>query len=208
MRLLRLPGFRRSTPDLPKQAVVARPQDALEAQMARLTPIATKYARTKVGDSAPEVVQDAFMSLWDVAYGGGTETPANDTDKLFYRILRRRIVDELRDVRRRKALDTQHVLDISAYLEASTNNAKVAEGELMKGRIEYVIGAMPDKMRTAFLMHRDGNSAHEIASAMQIGVETARWHVSEAKERVRSQLAKDGYELPAPRRRGTTGVQE
>ena len=209
MRPPRLPIMsRRSSPDLPMQVDGARPQDVFRAQMNRLTPAARKYARGEVGNAAKDVLQEAFWQLWRVAYADGAEVPANDTDKLFYRILRRRCADERRDFARRSALADQQVLDISSYLEASTNSAKVAEGSLMRERVDYVIAALPEKKRTAFLMHEQGHNAHEIAAAMGIGYETARWHVAEAQERIRKQLTKDGYELPAPRRRGHAGVEE
>lgn len=209
---MRLPRFplesRRSPPHLPQQVESARPEDVFKAQMGRLTPAAHKYARSEVGSAAKDVLQEAFWQLWQVAYAGGAEVPANDTDKLFYKILRRRCADEKRDFARRHALEDQQVLDISSYLEASTNSAKVAEGSLLRERVDYLVAAMSDKMRTAFLMHEQGHNAHEIAAAMQIGYETARFHVAEAQNRIRKQLAKDGYELPAPRRRGRTGVEE
>lgn len=210
MKLPRLGSLigRGSETGLRKQDKRTRPQDALRAQMGRLTPAARKYARLKVGDAADDVLQEAFMMLWEVAYAGGKALPENDTDKLFYRILRRRIVDELRGVVRRESLDDHHVLDMAAYLEANTNVAKVAEARIMGERVDYLVAALPDKMRSAFLMHRDGYNPREIANALQITPETARWHVAEARGRLRKQLDTDGYELPVPRRRGHAGVEE
>lgn len=210
MQLPRLGSLirRRSKTGLREQETAARPEDALRAQMRRLTRVARKYARGRVGDAADDVLQEAFMTLWQVAYASGKATPEGDTDKLFYRILRRRIVDELRGLSRREELDDHHVLDLASYIEANNNVARVAEAKIMSERVDYLIAAMPDKMRSAFLMHRDGHDAHDIAGALQVSYETARWHVAEARNRLRKQLDTDGYELPAPRSRGQAGVEE
>jgi RNA polymerase sigma factor (sigma-70 family) len=208
---MRLPRFprRRSSPKLPRQEASLRPEAALREQMKRLQAKALKYARSRgLGETSKDAVQEAFWMLWQAAYDNGTETPEENTDKLFWRILRRRVTDTYRDAERRHALDEQHVLDISAYLESATNNLKVAEGALTNERLDYAIGALSEKRRTALLLHRDGHDAHEIAESMHLDYSTARWHVLEAQRHIRRQLNKEGYELPAPRPRGRAGVEE
>lgn len=183
---------------------------AFDAQYGRLLARALRFARRKVGNATCEdVVQEAFMMLWQVAYDDGKDVPAEPTDRLFYRILRRRVVDAKRGTKRRDELDDQQVLDIAGYLERTTDTALVAEGAMIRKRVDYLAETLPPKTAKAYRLHEEGHTPAEIAESLGMSLATARWHVAEAVGLIRRQLIKDGYEIRAPRPRGRhRGPQE
>lgn len=206
---MRLTGSGRDWPRQPlTEASAAKAEKAFTVEFHRLYEPAVRYAKGYVGTAvAEDLVVRAFMKLWETSYEIG-EIPDEDVAPLFFCILRNLMKDSDRDRRRRKVLDDQHVLDISGYLNESTDTARVAEGNMIQARTDYIAATLPPKTRRAYELHTEGFDAFEIAKKMRCGYATARWHVYKAVDRIREQLADDGYDVPTALPRGRRGGKQ
>ena len=172
----------------------------------RLEAEARRYARQRVGNLwADDVVQEAFMSLWDAYYSKGTP-PRERPERLLYRTLRNCIVDRVRSEKSRDPLEDQHTIDITHRLLPRLDSARVADGSLLEARIDYLLGGMPETTSSVFraAMRYDWD-IHAAAAALQLPYNTARGHFLRAKHRLAEALAKDGYSIPPLKPRGRDG---
>lgn len=179
---------------------LARAKAAFEKVYFREYSGACKYvwARTH-GPWAEDLVQDAFLRLWGSCYEQG-DIPHKSPRGLLYQILRDRIADHLRSVRTRREFreNLDNARDEETRIQNQTDAARVADGNLLQARVQYIVAALPEQMQKAYRlseeMHRN---TREIAETLEISQDTARYHVWLAKKRIEQTLLRDGY-LAAP----------
>lgn len=193
-------------------------QAAFEREYERLYGEARGFAMRFVGTVwCDDVVQDAFLALWQSCYEDG-DVPTASIDSLFYKILRRRIIDRLREQTVRDELSAAasgmgemigvgqgdlRVRAITERIENQTNTARVADGEMLAARITYLASTLTPKTRKVFEAGQlNGFDAHATAASLGMSYDAARWHQKEALNRMRAALERDGYPVPAALRAG------
>ena len=176
---------------------IARARSAFDEVYRQLYSHAVAYA-AKYADEASveELVQDAFLRLWKSCYADG-DVPVGSPRPLMYKILRDRLQDH-----RRRALLRPTDASLDAMLDAGEDFEDeparlVADGQLLKTRVNYLVNAMPSRMQQAFRLSQVHGDLGKVAEAMNVSRETARWQLWEAKRRLREALTKDGYIIGA-----------
>lgn len=178
-----------------RQQRLARARAAFEKVYRQLYSRACSVVRKHAGDSTEDIVQQAFLEMWEACYMNG-ELPEESPKGFLYRVLRHRLVDHIRADSRSLERDVDVELvdeEVNQPLNA-LDARRVADGNLLQARIDYLVAAMPPKTAQAWQLsiehHRDPDA---IAAALGVSKDTARWHVWEAKKRLRAALEKDGY---------------
>lgn len=143
---------------------------------------ALKYV--KDFETAKEIVQDAFVMLWEKKAG-------MDTDRSVKAYLTTAIHNKcnnwLRDNRKFNAdmLSLENLVQPDGY----TQYDKLVEVELTDD-IHKAISELPEKCRQIFLMSRNDNlKYHEIADKLEISVKTVETQMSKALQHMRLRLA-------------------
>jgi RNA polymerase sigma factor (sigma-70 family) len=192
-----LPFGRKPSPRSAALSPREQGEAAFKAAHAALYPRARRFTRNYVGELwADDVLQEAFVSLWNFCYRDG-RIPGGDVDDLLYRLLRRKIADWLERLKATAARDEDDVLDLTARLTNQTDATRVAEESLLAARIEYLAAALPQQMRRAHELRFEGRDYPDIAAELRTSEATARWNVHEARRRISKQLVKDGYAMPS-----------
>lgn len=143
------------------------------------------YKRVQCADMAKDLVQDAFLSLWDKM--GDLDTEGSVLAYL-YAILRNKILKlyEKDEVRARYAISVT-AREIPSDLD--TQNALI-EKEL-KQLIEKEIERMPPRMREIYLLKKDDElSVKQIAVSLSLSEQTIKNQLQTAYQRLRER-AKD-----------------
>lgn len=143
---------------------------------------AQKYVKDL--DAAKEIVQDAFIGLWEKRETIDMERPVKSYLAM---VIHNKCTNYLRDNRKfnRYILDIEGLLDIPEYEEADS----MVENEL-KAKIDSAIGELPEKCRAIFVMNRYENLKYlEIADKLQISVKTVESQMSKALQHLRIRLA-------------------
>jgi RNA polymerase sigma factor (sigma-70 family) len=183
------------------RGALTRGQAGMFDLFVRLSNSGRRFAEQHVGDdAADDVVQQAFLEVFDAAFRDG-EPPGHPVDALFFRILRNRCVDWLRHRDRHvRAPDRQGdsgVIEPAAWVD-HRNPAHVADGSMLSERIDEVIGHMPPEMQRVMKVARQvGFESRPIAEATGMKHELVKWHLKRGRERLRRQLEQDGYAVPA-----------
>ena len=135
-------------------------------------------------DTAKEIVQDAFLSLWEKR---DTIDMDRQVKSYLTMIIHNKCTNYLRDNRKfdTNILQIENLLDVPEY--ESTDS--MVTGEL-KGSIESAINELPEKCREIFVMNRYENLKYqEIADKLQISVKTVETQMSKALQHMRLRLA-------------------
>ncbi|MFA5972807.1 MAG: RNA polymerase sigma-70 factor [Lentimicrobiaceae bacterium] len=143
---------------------------------------AQKYV--KDFETAREIVQDAFISLWEKRETIDMERPVKSYLTM---IIHNKCTNYLRDNRK---FDT-YILNIENLLDVPENEGSdsLVEEEL-KQKIEASIAELPEKCREIFVMNRYENLKYiEIADKLQISVKTVETQMSKALKHMRISLA-------------------
>lgn len=159
--------------------------DAMHAPLIR-------YASSLLGDSdfAYDVVQDAFVKLWE---SRRNLDPNRSLRALLYTIVRHQVMNHQRSQRRRRQRDRDARLSTPLPSPDDTVNA----GEL-ETRLRAWIDALPDRQREAFRLSRFAHLTHtEIASVMDVAPRTVTNHIMAALQTLRDRLH-DYRSLPSP----------
>lgn len=143
---------------------------------------AQKYV--KDFDASKEIVQDAFLSLWEKR-----ETIDMDRSVKSYltMIIHNKCTNYLRDNRKfdQYILNIENLLEVPEYEGADS----MVENEL-KIKIDTAIQELPEKCREVFMMNRYENLKYqEIADKLQISVKTVETQMSKALQHMRIRLA-------------------
>lgn len=137
------------------------------------------------GSGAHDLVQDVFVSLWDLRT---RLDPALSLQAYLYRMARNRAYRHLRDDRLHA--DKQHEM---SRLKDSEGTGASAEENLRAESLEKCLRAwideLPDRQREALILTRYHELSHdEAAAVMEISPRTVNNHIMRALERIRSRV--------------------
>ncbi|HNY01750.1 MAG TPA: RNA polymerase sigma-70 factor [Bacteroidales bacterium] len=135
-------------------------------------------------EAAREIVQEAFVNLWEKRH---TIDPARPVRTYLSTSVRNRCLNHLRDKRKFSA-GLLEIEDLPAGALVHQPD-RVAEKELHQ-RITSAIGSLPDKCREVFLLSREQNLRYsEIAERLQISVKTVETQMTKALQHLRRHLS-------------------
>lgn len=139
-------------------------------------------ALTRSKEAAEEIVQDAFIKVWQLR----KELPAvQDFRPWLFRICRNRAYNLLRD-QARLALKKQEWLHSQSL--ASTEDEPNDREQLLR-LIETAVGQLPAQQRRAYLLSRSQGLSYEaIAEEMQLSRATVKRHISLALQAIADYL--------------------
>jgi RNA polymerase sigma-70 factor, ECF subfamily len=171
---------RQGDPDAFDQLVVRHQSAVYRATLAAL----------RVPEDAEEVAQDAFVRAW-------SNLSRFRGDSSFKTWLLTIAWNQAMSRRRRLRIWFLRASAIDAIAEAvdgsRQQDAAVHDSELHR-QARQAIHALTPKLRDALLLAQSGDyDYNEIAVMLKIPVGTVKWRVSEARKRVRAQLAALGY---------------
>lgn len=147
------------------------------------TPL-VRYALRLLGapDLAEDAAQDAFVRLWEHR---DRLDPARPIRSYLYRILRNRVLDELR--RERILGERLPLLGISGARPPTPS--QVTEAEDLEAALERAIEALPVRRREVFVLaHLHDLSYQEISEVMDIAPRTVANHMSLALAELRKAI--------------------
>jgi RNA polymerase sigma-70 factor (ECF subfamily) len=135
-------------------------------------------------EAAKEIVQDAFLSLWEKR-----ETIDMDRQVKSYltMIIHNKCTNYLRDNRKfdQNILHIENLAEVPEYDGADS----MVEEEL-KNKIDTAIDELPEKCKQIFVMNRYENLKYqEIAVKLEISVKTVETQMSKALQHMRIRLA-------------------
>ncbi|NQV02761.1 MAG: RNA polymerase sigma-70 factor [Bacteroidia bacterium] len=134
-------------------------------------------------EAAREIVQEAFIGLWDKR---GKIDPSRQVKSYLSTTVRNRSLNYLRD---NKKFDTRVLTRENLYPLASYEQAdRLVEKEL-KENIQEAISELPEKCREVFLLSRNEHLKYQaIADQLQISVKTVETQMSKALQHLRIRL--------------------
>jgi RNA polymerase sigma-70 factor (family 1) len=142
-----------------------------------------RYATSLLGesDTAYDVVQDAFVKLWE---SRRDLDPNRSLRALLYTIVRHQAMNHQRSQRRRRQRDR----DARLSNHPPSPDETVSTGEL-ETQLRTWIGTLPERQREAFRLSRFGHLTHtEIASVMDVAPRTVTNHITTALQTLRDRL--------------------
>ncbi len=142
------------------------------------------FAKTKSEYLSEEVVQIAFIKLWERRHSLNEEFTISTQ---IFRIATTSLIDLLRQHNAKTAL----LKDLECGVTASANNHSVdrlQEKELHQ-KLSFIINSLPPVRRKVFEMSRlSGLSYREIAQELSISTKTVENHISKALKQIRKCL--------------------
>lgn len=164
-------------------------RDAFERLVRRHLRAAHRVALSRTGDphDADDVCQDAFVRALERLED--CREPESFRAWLLA-IVRNRATDLVRGVdrSRREPLDELGPAEIGRVASEPASEETVAEP------LAAAIDDLPERQRRVVLMHDyEGWSHREVADELGIAVGTSRYHLHEARKRLRASLAGTGY---------------
>ncbi len=138
----------------------------------------------KDSETAKEIVQDAFLGLWEKRDTIDMERPVKSYLAM---VIHNKCTNYLRDNRK----FDQYILNIEELLEVPGYEGpdKLIENEL-EAKIDAAIQELPAKCREIFVLNRYENLKYqEIAHKLDISVKTVETQMSKALQHMRIRLA-------------------
>jgi RNA polymerase sigma-70 factor, ECF subfamily len=143
------------------------------------------------GEAARELVQEAFIKLWETK---SQLRPDTNVSAYLYTMVRNSSINFLRQtiVRKKYAEYSQfryqqYLLNYYALIDDSSEMLIYNE---LENKIHDIIEHLPEKCRKVFELSRFQELKHkEIANQLNISVKTVENHISEALKRIHVQLA-------------------
>lgn len=144
----------------------------------QLVQFAASYTKEK--SSAGDIVQDAFVALWQ---NREAIDPGQSLKAYLYRIVRNRSLNYLRD-RSTEISKPEIIVEDELETEKQVDSSKKAD-ELSE-KISEWIEQLPERQQEAFELSRfDGLSHHEIAAVMDVSPKTVNNHIVAALKQLR-----------------------
>lgn len=151
------------------------------------------FARSIVRDEAvaEDVVQEAFVRLWDRRERLDEEIPLR---AWLFRTVRNLALNFRRDTTtRERLLDDPAAADSAAVPRAMSAPDAATEGSDLQGRVSVLVAELPPRQREALLLSRvEGLSHAEVAAAMGCAPRTVNNHLVAALGTLRKRLAEVG----------------
>lgn len=193
----RMSIFRRPPADSPQPGAA---EAALKADYEQFYGRARLFAVREVGDVwADDVVQDAFVMLWTTWYKDGKEVPRESSRRMFFHILRNRVLDRVRQLRREDERNANPVFLSSPHLrlERGRAPAQVADASILADRIDYHVDRMPEAMRRVHRTWQD-HDGDVPATARMLGMKEKAVYkqLDRSRALLRERLLRDGYDIP------------
>ena len=159
-----------------------------EATFNLLMSVAVRYYNQR--EEQMEIVNSTFLKVIDKIdqYEEGTN---------FYawvkKISQNTVIDHFRSNKKYKETFSNQVDNDEFFLEPTSHDThNFSEEE----QIEYILSHLPPATRVSFnLFAIDGYSYKEIAKELDVGYETVKWHVKEARKRLKKLLKEDTLEV-------------
>jgi RNA polymerase sigma-70 factor (ECF subfamily) len=139
---------------------------------------------TKDHDTAREITQEAFISLWEKRASIDLSKPVKT---YLSTTVRNKCLNWLRDNKKfnREILDIEGLLSDKTYIQPD----RLVEAEI-RDKIARAIDGLPQKCREIFVLNRHENLKYqEIANRLEISVKTVETQMSKALQHMRDQLA-------------------
>jgi len=143
---------------------------------------AQKYV--KDFETSKEIVQDAFISLWEKRETIDMSRPVKSYLTM---VIHNKCTNYLRDNRKFDPfiLNIENLLEVPEY-----DGADILVEEELKLKIDASILELPEKCREIFVLNRYENLKYqEIANKLQISVKTVETQMSKALQHMRIRLA-------------------
>lgn len=133
-------------------------------------------ARLRSAEDARDVIQDAFARLL------GSRTIPAEPVAFLNRIVSNLLVDR---ARRAATRGSEVAFDECTGPSVAPTQSDAIELEQTRARYQASVGALPNRTREVFLLHRvDGLAYKDIAELLSISIRTVEWHVAEAIVRI------------------------
>ena len=130
-------------------------------------------------DDADDIVQEAFMKIWEILESGAT---IHDIKAYLYRAVRNGAI--------RRMSGDSHTLGLEAMADVPDEEIDTSERD---AKLWEAIGRLPERCREIFLMSkRDGLTNEEIAEELDISIKTVKNQMTKAFSRLREALS-DGH---------------
>jgi len=139
---------------------------------------------TKDHDTAREITQEAFISLWEKRAFIDLSKPVKT---YLSTTVRNKCLNWLRDNKKfnKEILDIEGLLSDKTYVQSD----RMVEDEI-RDKIGSAIGELPEKCREIFVLNRQENMKYqEIAIHLGISVKTVETQMSKALQHMRNRLA-------------------
>jgi RNA polymerase sigma-70 factor (ECF subfamily) len=143
---------------------------------------ALQYTRDQ--DTAREITQEAFISLWEKRASIDLSKPVKT---YLSTTVRNKCLNWLRDNKKfnREILDIEGLISDKSYIQPD----RLIEAEIRE-KIAIAIDRLPQKCREIFVLNRYENLKYqEIANRLEISVKTVETQMSKALQHMRTQLA-------------------
>jgi RNA polymerase sigma-70 factor, ECF subfamily len=181
--------FQQKAVDLPEQQVFTALREGNESAFEMLFKTYYKplcnyaYSFLNDKDEAEEVVQAAFIGVWDKRNSIEIQTSIKS---YLYRMVRNACLNVIKHVKVKKA----HVTHEMAGGEPTHDNASQSVIAIeLEQRILQAMKALPDQCRTVFQLSRFEELKYaEIAEQLNISVKTVENHMGKALKIMRTQL--------------------
>ncbi len=160
-------------------------------------PVLVRYALqvTRDQDAAYDVVQDAFIKLWNVRE---TLDPERSMKALLYLIVRNLALNYLRMKRHEEAKRAAMPVPDETSMPTPEETLDAA---VLGTRLREWIAELPPRRREAFQLSRfEGLSHEEIAQVMDLAPRTVTNHIMLALQYLRDRL--QAYDMPRNKLRG------
>jgi RNA polymerase sigma-70 factor (ECF subfamily) len=141
-----------------------------------------QYTRDR--DSAREITQDSFISLWEKRDSIDLSKPVKT---YLTTTVRNKCLNWLRDNKK----FNKDILDIEGLLSDTPYNQpdRLVESEI-RNAIEAAIAELPEKCREIFVLNRQENLKYqEIADRLEISIKTVETQMSKALQHMRQRLS-------------------
>jgi RNA polymerase sigma-70 factor (ECF subfamily) len=148
------------------------------------------YAALRVAEDAEEVAQDAFVRAF--AALGRYRGDASFKTWLLKIAWRRALTRRRRNLwlMRREPID-----DVAIVADRTASPEEQALAADLHRHLRRFIAQLPRKLRDVLLLEQTGECDYEeIASMLDMPVGTVKWRISEARRRLRGELARVGYD--------------
>jgi RNA polymerase sigma-70 factor (ECF subfamily) len=135
-------------------------------------------------ETAKEIVQDAFISLWEKRETIDVSRPVKSYLTM---VIHNKCSNYLRDNRKfdQNILNIENLLEVPEY-----DGADILVEQELKLKIDLSIAELPEKCREIFVLNRYENLKYqEIADKLQISVKTVETQMSKALQHMRIRLA-------------------
>ena len=148
---------------------------------------AAAYRMCSSADDAEDIVQDAFMKLWnnpgrwDAGRGAKFST-------WFYRVVTNQAIDFMRRKKGAKEIDT-----FDRIMDESPGQGDILEEKERDAMLEKAVQSLPERQKTALnLCFYEGLSNKEAADIMGVGVKALESLLMRAKAGLRTELERCG----------------